>query len=169
MSNEASNESIFQVELSRLLQLSTLTPGSYEPTSAVKSDALAAVFVGDNAAILCGPADDPASIAQADVLATSKFVEAMVFAAQHSRALHSGVVAGAFIAWQASETAIVAKPSGHCEPGSLVGRLMAIVLNDPTRRIATALCINTESARILDPAAPVLNDGHHLSSLPRPA
>ena len=70
------------------------------------------------------------------------------------------------ISWQATETAILSKPIGRPAPGG-VGRLMCIVLDDPMQLIATGLCINTESARILDWAAPLLDDGY-LSRLPWP-
>ena len=165
MNNISAGQTAYEGELARLLQLSTLTPGSYAPSEAVKSGTHAAVFVGDTAMILCGPHDDPTSIAQAEALAASAHLAAVYRAAGLSGPIRGGVVAGAHIPWAAIEAGVVSKPSGQAEPGGQEGPLIAVVLNDPTHAVTTNLCVTTETARILDAAAPELDDGHCLPAL----
>jgi N12 class adenine-specific DNA methylase/antirestriction protein ArdC/phage/plasmid primase-like uncharacterized protein len=155
----------YQVELARLLKLSTLTPGVYIPTEATKSATHAAVFAGDEAVILCGPADDSASVAQADALAASPKVRELYRVAGRSDQISSGLVAGNHINWQATEAAIVSKPSGQFEVGGDNGPLVAIVLHDTTQALATTLCVTTETARILDPESPELDNSKVLPAL----
>jgi hypothetical protein len=50
-------------------------------------------------------------------------------------------------------TAIGAKPASHTDDGNRQGTLVAIVLAEPARSLAVALCVTTETARALDPRA----------------
>ncbi|AZK89879.1 hypothetical protein BO993_24135 (plasmid) [Xanthomonas oryzae pv. oryzae] len=158
-------QNAYQAELARLLQLSTLTPGSYTPSDQVKAANHAAVFVNEEPAILCGPSDDPASVAQAEALAASPQVQAAFRAAGMPGAINSGVVAGEHVQWQGTEAAVVSKPSGQVEPGGDDGPLVAIVLNDPKQALTTSLCVTTATARIFDDNAPELDDGRKLPAL----
>jgi N12 class adenine-specific DNA methylase/antirestriction protein ArdC/phage/plasmid primase-like uncharacterized protein len=159
------NFTAYQAELARLLKLSTLTPGNYEPSEAAKTDNHAAVFVGDEAVILCGPSDDPLSVSQADALAASPQVQNFYRAAGYTDQFYSGVVSGSHIQWGMIESAIVSKPSGLVELGDDIGPLIAVVLNDPKQALTTTLCVTTATARILDPDVPELDNGKVLPSL----
>lgn len=155
----------YEEELGRLLRLSTLTPGSYTPSEAVKNSNHAAVFAGDVPVLLCGASDDPASIAQAQALAASQHVKAAFLAAGHTGPIRSGVAAGPEVPWQAVESALVSKPSGQVEAGGDNGPLVAIVLNDGGHALTTSLCVTTETARIFDAGVPELDDGRLLPGL----
>ena len=158
-------QSAYQIELAGLLERSTLTPGSYTPSQAVKSAFHAAVFVNETPVILCGLNDDPTSIAQAEALAASSHIARLYKAAGLSGPITSGAIAGAQIPWQDSHSAVVSKPAGQVEAGADVGPLVAIVLRDKHAAITTNLCVTTETARILDANAPVLDDGRKLTAL----
>ena len=157
----------YQAELAHLLALSTLTPGSYVPSVQVRAAHHAAVLVDGAPAILCGPSDEPASIAHAAALCNSAHVVAGLRAAGLNGEITVGEVAGSQVLWQDSEAAVVAKPSGQVEPGGEQGPLVAIVLNDPEKALATILCVTTETARIFDANAPELDDGRTLHALAR--
>lgn len=163
----AQPQNAYHAELARLLALSTLTPGSYLPSDQVKAATHAAVFVDEKPAILCGPNDDPASVAQAEALAASPQVQAAFRAVGMAGAIHSGAIAGSHVQWQGTEAAVVSKPSGRVEPGGEDGPLVAIVLNDPKQALTTSLCVNTTTARIFDASAPELDDGRKLPALAR--
>jgi len=157
----------YQAEIARLLKISTLTPGRYTPSDQVKADNHAAVFVDVMPAILCGPSADPTSVAQAEALANSPHVQAVFRAAGQSGAMYSGIVAGSYVQWQDTESAVVSKHPGQVETGSDDGPLIAVVLNDPDQALTTSLCVTTAAARIFDPNAPELDDGHNLPALAR--
>ncbi|MDD5493735.1 MAG: zincin-like metallopeptidase domain-containing protein [Dehalococcoidia bacterium] len=159
------NLTAYQVELARLLKLSTLTPGNYVPSEAAKTDNHAAVFVGDEAVILCGPSDDPLLVSQADTLAASPQVQFFYRVAGYTGQINSGVISGSHVKWQASESAIVSKLSGQVEAGDDTGPLVAIVLNDQGQALTTSLCVTTATARVLDPDVPELDNGKLLSAL----
>ena len=155
----------YQTELARLLKLSTLTPGSFTPGDEMKGINYAAVFVNDEPLILCGPSNDPASIAEAEALADSQQVQAALLAAGRSGYINSGVVAGEHVPWQGKEQAVVSKSSGKVEQGGDSGPIVAIVLNDPSQALTTLLCVTTTTARIFDANAPELDDGRRLPTL----
>jgi putative DNA primase/helicase len=155
----------YKVGLRSLLRASTLTPGTYVPTDGVKAVAHAAVLAWGRPVLLCGPADDPASRAQAERLAGSPHA-GLVFRARGG--LTAGTIRGGDVGWDpAGMSAIVAKPAGAVEEGGGEGPLVAIVLDDPHRAVATALCVATQTARALDPDAPELDDGWTLPALAR--
>ena len=158
-------ETPYQRELARLLEVSTLTPGVYDPSENVKNTNHAAVFVGDRPQILCGPADDAKSAEVAKALAESEYIRKIFEAAGVHGEIQNGVMVGRNIQWQEKESAVISKPSGQIEAGGDIGPLVAIVLNDPAQALATTLCVTTETARIFDPKAPELDDGSNLSSL----
>src|SRR5690349_15899016 len=106
------SKSLYQTELLSLLIASTLTPGSYRPTPAVREGKHVGVFVGDKPVILCGPHDDIDSITQAHSLATSEFAEAAFRAAGYVGQVCAGMISGSRIKWEASMSAIVAKDAG---------------------------------------------------------
>lgn len=159
----------YHAELLSLLIASTLTPGSYIPTLPVRQRKHVGVFVGDEPVVLCGPHHDETSVAQANALAASSLAKDSFRAAGHVGQVCTGVISGSRIKWEASMSAIVAKDAGQFEDGTGVGELVAIVLNDPHIALATSLCVTTETARALDPDAPVLDDGYHLGILARAA
>lgn len=157
----------YQVELARLLKLSTLTPATYVPSESVRESNHAAVFAGDTPVILCGPSDDPTSAAEALALAASEPLRNMLAKVGKGGDLSSGVIAGTHVRWRAQEAAIASKQSGQIEPGGDGGPLIAIVLNDPHQALATSLCVTTETARIFDAGVPDLDDGKRLPAFAR--
>lgn len=162
------NTNNYQGELARLLKLSTLTPGNYRPSEAMRNTNHAAVFVGESPIILCGPSDDPESVIQADALAACVQFSKALHANGRAGEVHSGLVAGAHVNWQDNESAIISSVTNQVEMGGGDdGALIAIVLNDPGYALATFLCINTETARIFDANVPELDDGSRLSALAR--
>jgi putative DNA primase/helicase len=157
----------YQVELARLLKVSTLTPGHYTPSANLRTGRHVAVFAGYCPVVLCGPADDEESVNQARFLAGSKLAR-RIFTEPSGKAgdqLRVGVVDGRDLSWGQTLSAIVSKPSGQIEIGDGEGPLIAILLDDPDGIRASALCIMTETARAFDPAAPELDDGRTLSRL----
>ena len=157
-------ETAYQKELDRLMELSTLTPRVYVPTESGKNSNHAAVFINDFPAILCGPANDPQSIALAKALAESDHVGNAFKAAGRPGDIHSGIMVGRNIQWNENESSIVVRPSSQVERREN-GPLVAIVLNDPEQVLTTSLCITTETARIFDPKAPELDDGNTLAAI----
>ena len=158
-------ENTYRQKLERLLALSTLTPGIYSPTDEFKNANHSAIFVDDKPVILCGPADDPASIAMAEALVASSHLQAACQAAGITGLIKTGVIVGRNIQWGQTESAVVSKPSGMVEPGGEEGPVVAVVLNDPAQALVTSLCVTTETARIFDPRVPKLDDGHTLAAL----
>lgn len=163
----AGDPQVYESELARLLAASTLTPGRYAPSLAVKAGMHAAVFVNDSPVILTGPISDAESVRQADALSRSRVVQGLLAVAGKHGDVRSGAVNGAAIDWQDTAAAVVSKPAGQVEDGRGTGPLVAIVLDDPHLALATNLAINTSTARIFDPDAPELDDGQRLSTLAR--
>ncbi len=165
MSQTLPPENTYQKELSRLLNLSTLTPSVYTPTNEFRNTNHAAVFVGDAPIILCGSADDSLSVAMAEALAASGHVQVACQAAGISGPIKTGIIVGRNIPWGQTESAIVAKTAGAVDQGGDDGPVIAVVLNDPAQAVVTSLCVTTETARIFDANAPELDDGRNLTAL----
>lgn len=146
-------------EIRSLLLASTLTTATYRPIPAVTYKDHAAVLVGVTPVVLCGAADDPASWRQAWALVRSSRFAAGVREAGYAGDIFARTVSGMLTTavWADTMTAIVGKESGSADNG--IGPLIAIVLNDPNKTLATYLCVTTETARALDPKAPALDDG----------
>lgn len=147
----------YRTELLSLLRASTLTPGTYRPVTAVIYNNHAVVLVGGTPVILCGDAGDPASRRQAETLVRSRRFAAGVRVAGHTGEITTGTVSGADVPWTDPMTAIVKKEPG--DTGRGIGPVVAIVIDDPHKKLATYLCVTTETARALDPSAPALDDG----------
>jgi len=160
-----SGMTFYQRELSRLLTLSTLGPGTCEPSDSDRRSWHAAVYVGDVPVVLCGPHDDPASVEQAQALANSRVAARLFEKSGHEGEVWAGIVHGEDIEWKEREAAIYSKVSGHQEDGHGVGTLMAFVLDDERRTLASVMCIMTETARAIDPECPALDDGSFLPLL----
>ena len=169
MSSPLPPENTYKEELARLLKLSTLTPGVHTPTDEFRNTNHAAVLVDDAPIILCGPADDPDSVAMAEALAASSHVQTACQAAGISGPIKTGIIVGRNLQWGRTESAVVAKTSGEVEPGGDDGPVIAIVLNDPAQALTTSLCVTTETARIFDAKAPELDDGQTLAALAKKA
>jgi putative DNA primase/helicase len=165
MSQPVQPENTYQKELARLLALSNVTPGNYTPTDNFRNANHTAVFVNDEPVILCGSADDQASVAMVEALAASGHLQVACQAAGISGPIKTGVIVGRNIQWNRTESAVVSKPSGMIEPGGEDGPVVAVVLNDPAQALVTSLCVTTETARIFDPEAPELDDGRTLAVL----
>ena len=148
-------------DLGGLLAASTLTPGRYSPSAIMKSVKHAAVLVGDLPVILTGRADDVESLGQAARLAESAAFRRMVSGLYGVGEVRVGPVDGSKIAWFDGMPALVSKPAGQVEDGAGLGPLVAILTAEPKvgDRLATAIAITTETARVFDPAAPELYDG----------
>lgn len=143
-----------QKELMDRLALSTLTPGVYTPSEAVKTNMHVAVFAGDKPLILTGSFDDKSSIEQAQALAKSPVFQRLVEKSGYTGALHVGDIHGNQIEWKEKLSAIVAKESGKVETGQEKGDLMAIVLADDLP-LATVMCVDSEIAKAIDPLSPL--------------
>jgi len=155
----------YQRELSRLLALSTLAPGTCEPSASDRQSWHAAVYVGDVPLVLCGPHDDHASVEQAQALADSPLASRLFSRFGLEGEVWAGIVHGEDIAWRDREAAIFSKVSGQREEGGGVGTLMAFVLNDERRALASVMCVMTGTAQAIDPECPTLDDGSFLPLL----
>lgn len=148
----------YQSLVETYLKASSLTPGIYVPSDAVKSTDLAAVFVGTKAVLLTGASSDAASVAQAE-----SFCQMSAFAtAMQALKLEGPIVFkkinGSELEWSGLCEAVVASTPGEAEDGAGQGNLMMINLT-PYKELTVLLCINTELARIIDPKAPMMDDG----------
>jgi hypothetical protein len=156
----------YQKELARLLKLSTLTPGTYSASEDFVNSSHEAVFVNEHPVILCGPAGDQRSMEEAKALSASSAFRQMMQAAGWTVSEVYPGVSGQQIRLGDQFAAIVSKESGQVEDGSGDGPLVAVILDSVNgTAIAAALCVNTEIARIFDPAVPELDDGRRLSML----
>ena len=154
----------FQQRLQAHLQSSTLTPGVFTVTEAFKTMPMAAVLVGGKPILLTGAGDDKASLQQAQRFASSRaFKAAMTDLALKGELSHS-VVQGDSIDWPAECQAVVGSKAGVSETDGGSGDLKMISLH-PYRGLTTLLCVNTELAQIIDPQAPMLDDGRDLTQL----
>lgn len=158
----------YQKELARLLKLSTLTPGTYSASEDFVASSHEAVFLNGYPVILCGPAGDPRSMEEAQALSeSSAFRQMMEVAGWAVGEFYPGVSSLKYSVGD-KFPAIVSKESGQVEDGSGDGPLVAVILDSVNgTAIATALCVNTETARIFDKDAPELDDGRRLSMLTR--
>ena len=156
------------LDLGSLLAASTLTPGRYSPTAVMKSVKHAAVLIGERPAILTGRADDLESVGLAARLAASPVFQRMISSIHGAGELRVGAVEGSDVEWLEGMSALVSKPAGQVEEGAGNGPLLAILIGAPdvADALATALAITTETARIFDPAAPQLQAGREMNSVP---
>jgi len=153
----------YRQALCQLLKPSTLSPGPYTPSEDGKIGRHASVLRAGRPVVLCGPAGDASSLAQAQALAASPFAACVL-----SGPLQAGDTDAARIPWpDVTPWAIIAKPNGFAEDGTRSDRVIAVVLAAPAKAIAAALCITTETARAVDPNTPQLDDGVTLSLLAR--
>lgn len=159
----------YDAKLGSLLKESTITPGIYWPPVSVRTGTHIAVLVGGVPQVLCGSHDDKASMAQAKALASSRVAERGFRAVGFAGKVSVDTVMGTDIRWNDAVTVLAGKPAGHIEDGNGVGNLIAILLNDPHKTLATFLSIMTETARAFDPNAPELDDGTFLFRIARPA
>lgn len=143
-----------QKELLDRLALSTLTPGVYTPSEAVKTNMHVAVFAGEKPLILTGSFDDKSSIEQAHSLAKSPVFKRLVEKSGYTGALHVGDIHGNQIEWGEKLSAVIAKESGKIETGQEKGDLMAIILADDLP-LATVMCVDSEIAKAIDPLSPL--------------
>lgn len=143
-----------QKELLDRLALSTLTPGIYTPSEAVKNNMHVAVFAGEKPLILTGSFDDKASIDQAHSLANSPAFKNLLEKSGFPGELRVGDIHGNQIEWQNKFSAVVAKESGKVENGQEKGDLMAIILADDLP-LATVMCVDSEIAKAIDPLSPL--------------
>lgn len=143
-----------QKELLDRLALSTLTPGVYTPSEAVKTNMHVAVFAGDMPLILTGSFEDHASIEQAHSLAKSPVFQRLVEKSGYAGELRVGDIHGNEIDWKDKLSAVIAKESGKIETGQEKGDLMAIILADDLP-LATVMCVDSEIAKAIDPLSPL--------------
>lgn len=148
-----------------LLKRSTLTPGKYVPSPAVRFNPSTAVICDGKPVVLCGWVELEESGRQARDLSETAYLKAILKTRGIVGPITHGIVKGSDIDWPDVASAVVTKSPGRVEYGADEGEVVAIVLNDPHAAIALALCINTETARALDPKAPELDDGIKLSLL----
>lgn len=149
-----------KLSLADKLAASSLTPGTYQPSFSVKNDEHAAVLVSGTPLILTGPADDAESIRQAECLAVSPEFIRMVRVAGLTGGITVSAIRGGDINWPKQCDAIVSKPCGQVEHGNEDGPLMTIILGDSMQPLATAMCVTTTVAQVIDPFAPNLDTVH---------
>lgn len=154
----------FQQRLQAHLQASSLTPGIFPVTEVFKAMNMAAVLVDGKPILLTGSGDDAASIAQANALSQSKAFKAAMVGLTLTGPVSAGVVAGRDIDWPKQCEAVVGSTPGLAEVDGGNGDLKIISLHS-YRGLTTLLCVNTELARIIDPKAPVMDDGRDLTEL----
>lgn len=154
----------FQSRLQAHLQASTLTPGVFPPSEPFTAMDLAAVLVGGKPILLTGAGDDPGSLQQAESLSQARAFKAAIVGLAINGELSSGLVSGGDIDWPRECEAVVGSTAGEAETDGGSGDLKMISLH-PYRGLTTLLCVNTELAQIIDPAAPVMDDGRNLTEL----
>lgn len=114
--------------------------------------------------ILTGPSTDKNSFMQAQAFCQSKAFQAALKSLGVDQPLTAEKIKGSELDWPASCEAVVASESGVFERGDGEGDLMMLSLF-PNRSLTILLCVNTELARIIDPSAPVMDDGLILADL----
>lgn len=144
--------------LKEYLKASTLTPGLYKPSDAVKSANLVGVFAGDQTLLLTGASGDTGSETQAQVFCESQEFSAALQALNVSGEIHVKRVAGCDIEWPDVCEAVVASKAGETEDGAGEGDLMMINMSQ-YKELTVLLCVISELASIIDPKAPKLDDG----------
>jgi len=154
----------FQQRLQAHLQASSLTPGIFPVSEAFKGMAMAAVLVGGKPILLTGSGDDAASLSQAERFSQSKAFKAAMTGLTLAGPLSAGIVQGKDIDWPKQCEAVVGSTPGVVELEAGNGELKMISLH-AYRGLTTLLCVNTELARIIDAAAPVMDDGRDLTEL----
>lgn len=147
-----------QQQLQDFLRLSTLTPGLYAPSEAVKAAQLVGVFAGDTPLLLTGAAGDAGSIAQAEAFCQSQAFAAVLEVLGIKDLLALKSVSASSLDWPESCEAVVAAESGVVEDGAGQGDLMMINFSG-FKELTLLLCVNSELARIIDPEAPEMDDG----------
>jgi len=154
----------FQQRLQAHLQTSTLTPGIFPVSETFKTMAMAAVLVDGKPIVLTGSGDDAASLSQAQAFSQSKAFKAAMTGLSLTGPLSAAVVQGKDIDWPEQCEAVVGSASGVVETDAGNGDLKMISLHG-YRGLTTLLCVNTELARIIDPKAPMMDDGRDLTEL----
>ncbi|MDB5533417.1 MAG: traC, partial [Hyphomicrobiales bacterium] len=158
------DQSRFVAEFTRLLTVSTLMSANCAFRESARNTELAAVFVGDTPAILCGGADDPRASQLAGALAASSFIKDLYAAAGRPGHLHSERAMFSDV-WRDGATQVGSRSLGPQQNRAEDGEIQAIILDDPTHVLCTMISISTAGARIFDADTPVLDDGLRLASL----
>lgn len=154
----------FQLRLQEHLKASNLTPGVFPVNESFKALSMAAVLVGDKPILLTGAGDDAESLKQAERFTQSKAFKAAMSSLALVGTLRAGVVDGQGIDWPQQCEAVVGSEPGVVENDGSSGELKMISLHT-SRSLTTLLCVNTELACIVDPAAPLMDDGRDLTEL----
>ena len=154
----------FQLRLQEHLQASCLTPGIFPVSESFKTQNMTAVLVGDQPILLTGAGGDAESLAQAERFIQSKAFKAAMSSLELVGTLRAGVVDGHDIEWPKQCEAVVGSEPGVVENDGSSGELKMISLH-ASRSLTTLLCVNTELACIVDPAAPLMDDGRDLTEL----
>lgn len=146
--------------LVELLKKSTLTPGIYQLSDALRSAQLVAVCAGSIPVLLTGSADDNHSKAQAQSFCDSELFAQLLVKLNFSGVLSVRIISGDQLS-QSCE-AIVASQSGVSETREIGGQLLMI---NPTtfKELTLMLCVTTEFARMIDSKAPELDSGELVS------
>ena len=140
------------------LKASSLTPGIYTPSAAVKSADLVAVFVGTKAVLLTGASSDVGSVLQAESFCQLNAFAAAMQAVKFNGSIEYKKLNGSELEWPDVCEAVVASTPGEAEDGAGEGDLIMINLT-AYKELSVLLCITTELARIIDPKAPMMDDG----------
>lgn len=148
----------YQELLKNYLKTSTLTPGLYKPSDAVKSAQLVGVFAGDRPILLTGASGDEGSEAQAQAFCQSREFATALQALNITGVVQVKSSADCEIKWPDVCEAVVASKAGETEDGAGEGDLMMINMSQ-YKELTVLLCVISELASIIDPKAPKLDDG----------
>lgn len=144
--------------LQQYLKASTLTPGLYKPSDAVKSANLVGVFSGNRPVLFTGASGDTGSEAQAQAFCESREFAAALQALNISESIQVRNSADCNFEWPEICEAVVASKAGESEDGAGEGDLMMINFS-PYKELTVLLCVIGELASIIDAKAPKLDDG----------
>lgn len=148
----------YQDLLKGYLQASTLTPGLYKPSEAVKAADLVGVFAGERPLLLTGASGDPGSERQAQAFCESREFSVALQALNIGDDIQVKSVRGLDLDWPETCEAVVASNAGEIEDGVGQGDLMMINLSQ-YKELTVLLCVISELASIIDAKAPKLDDG----------
>lgn len=148
----------YQSLLKNYLKASTLTPGLYKPSDAVKSAHLVGIFSGDSPILLTGASGDTGSEDQAQAFCESREFSVALQALNITGDIKVKHTGDCDVEWPEVCEAVVASKAGETEDGAGEGDLMMINLSQ-YKELTVLLCVISELASIIDPKAPKLDDG----------
>lgn len=163
-----------QARQMELLRQSTLTPGAYKPTPAMRADSHVVLAIGREPLILLGPDNDYESNQIAQRLSASAEMASMVntIYPEWTGPLNVRIHHGNTLTWRTKMTALVQKSAGKVELGNENGSLIAVILDAHQPRaaaLAIAMATNNKVLHCIDLTAPQIAANHVPGSGSKPA